>query len=215
MIAEAIVKKDKESKNKAVNKTYTFDEYFKLEEQANYKNEFQNGKIVPMSSGTINHALIISSLHFYIKAAAKQLEQQTLVCNSEMRVYIEAINESVYPDCCIIIGERETFKKTKAIKNPTIIFEVLSKSTGNYDRGAKFRKYKNLPSFQEYVLIEQDQPAIDVVHKNENGVWEINSFVGLNNTLALNTLDVKVALSDIYEDVENLNLPQSKMDLSD
>lgn len=117
------------------------------------------------------------------------------------------------PDCFLILGDIEYFKKDKAMMNPTIIFEVLSDSTGNYDRGKKFKKYQHLPSFVEYVLIEQDTPSIDVLVKKETGVWEMTSFTGLEDTLALNTLDIKIPLADIYEDVKDLNLAQFKMDL--
>lgn len=194
-------------------KKYTFEEYFKLEENAPFKSEFRNGKIIAIPNGTNEHGLIIGSLHFYLKLALKKLTQETLVCNSEIRVFLMAINESLYPDASIVVGARENYKKNKAITNPAIIFEVLSDSTEGYDRGEKFRKYKHLPSFQEYVLIEQDQPVVDVFHKKENGAWEMNSYIGLEEMMILKTLDIKIPLADIYEDVEDLHLPQYKMDL--
>lgn len=195
-------------------KTYTFDEYLQLEEKAKYKSEFRNGKIMPMPHGTAIHALIIGSLYFYLKQSTKLSNLKSLACNSEMRVFIEAINESLYPDGSLIVGESIFYKKNKAITNPSIIFEVLSESTEGYDRGGKFRKYKHLASFQEYVLIEQSQPAIDVLYKREDGVWEMTSFIGLDEVLELKTLDIKIPLKDIYEDVlDSLSLPQYKIDL--
>lgn len=107
----------------------------------------------------------------------------------------------------------KTFKKNKAITNPSILFEVLSESTYRYDKGEKFRKYQLLPSFKEYVLIEQDSPVIDVLVKKENGKWEMSSFIGLDDVLELTTLDIKIPLSDIYEDVKDLSVPQYKIDL--
>jgi Uma2 family endonuclease len=98
-----------------------------------------------------------------------------------------------------------------AITNPSILFDVLSDSTGSYDRGEKFRKYKHLSSFREYILIEQDQPAIDVLYENE--IWEMHSFIGLDDVLILRSINVRIPLSDIYEDAKNLVLPQHKIDL--
>ncbi|NJN78155.1 MAG: Uma2 family endonuclease [Saprospiraceae bacterium] len=108
---------------------------------------------------------------------------------------------------------RNIIKKIKRLKNPTILFEVLSDSTMGYDRGEKFRKYKHLASFREYVLIEQDQPAIDVLYKNDDGIWEMHAFIGLDDALELRSINVKIPLSDIYEDAKDLVLPQHKIDL--
>lgn len=194
-------------------KLYTIEEYFELEAKTPFKSEFNNGTIKPMAGGTTNHGTIIGNIYFHTRMAVKALRQKVRVYNSEIQIYIKAINSSTYPDGSIVVGESQKLKKNKAIMNPTIIFEVLSDSTGNYDRSEKFRKYKNLPSFVEYVLIEQDTPAVDVLHKKENGAWEMNSYFGLDDVMTLNTLDIKIALADLYEDTEDLVLPQYKMDL--
>jgi Uma2 family endonuclease len=195
------------------NRIYTFDEYFELEEKAPFKSEFLNGKVRLMPNGTTNHAVICGSLFFYLKTAIKNMKIKALAAFSELRIYIEPLDISVYPDCSIILEEPKYYQKDKAVKNPAILFEVLSDSTGSYDRGEKFRKYKHLSSFREYVLIEQDQPAIDVLYKNENGVWEMYSYIGLEDVLKLRSIDVKIPLADIYEDAQDLVLPQHKIDL--
>ena len=194
-------------------RVYSFDEYFELEEHAPFKSEFRNGKVIAMPNGTNEHGLIIGSLHFYLKLAIRSLQAKALVCNSEIKVFITAINEGLHPDVSIVIGERANYKKNKAITNPTIIFEVLSEGTQGYDRGEKFRKYKHLPSFREYVLIEQDQAVVDVFQRLDGGIWQMTSFIGLEATMSLNTLDIHIKLSDIYEDVPNVQLPQYKMDI--
>lgn len=194
-------------------KVYSFDEYFQLEEKALFKSEFRNGKIFPMPNGTTNHGKIIGSLFFQLKLATRTINQPTLVCTSEIKIFIETLNEGLYPDTFIVLQPEMYYKKDKAITNPSIIFEVLSDSTEGYDRGEKFRKYKHLYSFQEYVLIEQDQPVVDVFHKKDNSAWEMNSYIGLKEKMQLKTLDIQIGLSDIYEDIKDLHLPQYKMDL--
>jgi Uma2 family endonuclease len=218
MLADITAKKKQKQLQQEQNywdlsKTYTFDEYFELEENAPFKSEFHNGKISPMPGGTLNHAVIIGNLFFYLKMVIKQQSISAKVYNSEVKVLVKAIEEAFYPDNFIVLPPTEVYRKDKAVTNPSIIFEVLSDSTEGYDRGEKFRKYKMLSSFQEYVLIEQDQPVIDVLYKKENGAWELNSYIGLDDTLILNTLDIKIPLSDIYEDAKGLTLPQYKMDL--
>ncbi len=198
---------------KAQEQQYTFEEYCDFEEKSAIKYEFRNGKIMIMSGGTTDHATIIGNLYLYLRLGLKLLPNKCYALNSENKIFIKAINEGFYPDGGIVIGQRDFYKKDKAITNPAVIFEVLSDSTGNYDRGDKFRKYKLLPSFQEYILIEQDQPVIDVLSKNKNGKWEMETFIGLDDVLKLNTIDISIKLSDLYEDVENLHLPQTKIDL--
>lgn len=207
MIAEAISKKIPVKQRQKVNywdenKHYTFDEYFELEEKAPFKSEFHNGKINMMPNGTTDLGKVIGSLFFYLKLALKSMKIQTFVGTSEIKIFIKEIKTGLYPDIFVAVEPITYYKKNKAITNPTIIFEVLSDSTGNYDRGEKFRKYKHLPSFVEYVLIEQDQPVIDALHKKENGAWEMNTYMGLEDVLILTTLNVKIPLANIYEDVK-------------
>lgn len=213
MLVEAPIKAVEQDKYWDENRIYTFDEYFELEEKAPFKSEFLNGKVRPMPNGTTNHAVICGSLFFYLKTAIKKIKIKALPAFSELRIYIEPLDISVYPDVSVTLDEPQYYKKDKAIKNPTILFEVLSDSTGNYDRGEKFRKYKHLASFREYVLIEQDQPAIDVLYKNENDIWEMHSYIGLDDVLELSSIGAKIPLADIYEDVQDLVLPQHKIDL--
>lgn len=213
MLVEAQKKALAKDKYWDENRIYTFDEYFELEEKAPFKSEFLNGKVRHNPGGTINHGTIISNVNFQLRIIAKQLKQAVRVYNSEIQIYIKSLKSGAYPDGSLVVGESEVFKKDKAITNPTIIFEVLSDSTVGYDRGKKFRKYKYLSSFREYVLIEQDQPAIDVLYKNENGVWEMRTYVGLDDELELLSIGVKITLADIYENTQDLVLPQHKIDL--
>lgn len=193
-------------------KIYSFEEYLEVEELAPYKNEYRNGLIVPMIPGTIYHGSIIGNIFFHLKMAAKNQNLDVSVHLSMMKVFIEPINHVVYPDGQVVFGKLNDYKGS-AITNPSILIEVLSDETAKYDKGEKFRKYQLLPSFKEYVLIEQDTPVIDVLVKKENGKWEMSSFVGLDDVLELTTLDIKIPLSDIYEDVKNLSIPQYKIDL--
>ena len=200
-------------RTKAIEQVLTFEDYCDFEEKSSFRHEFQNGKLVIMAGGTPNHAILISILSHYLWQAVLNQSEPISVFGSELKIFIEAINEGLYPDLVVVLGDKEYTSNGKAIQNPAIIIEVLSDSTGNYDRGDKFKKYKNIPSFQEYILVEQNQPVIDVLHKNQAGKWEIDSFIGLEDELQLNTIDIKIPLSKIYQHVDNLQTPQFKIDL--
>ncbi|NJN78156.1 MAG: hypothetical protein HC803_07355 [Saprospiraceae bacterium] len=99
MIAETTIKQVQKDKYWDENRVYTFDEYFKLEEKAPFKSEFLNGKVRPMPNGTTNHAVICGSLYFYLKSIIKSSKIKALAAFSELRIFIEPLDISVYPDC--------------------------------------------------------------------------------------------------------------------
>lgn len=82
------------------------------------------------------------------------------------------------------------------------MFEVLSRSTGNYDRGAKFRMYQKRQSVREIVLVSQDQPLIQVYTRRDDETWLLSTFDEMTGNFALLTLPVSVPLADVYRDVE-------------
>lgn len=197
---------------KVKEKVFTIEEYYDLEKKSNRKNEFHNGKIKSMPNTTINHNRISGNIFGQLYILSLQKNMFT-VFNPEQKVYIEAYNQMVYPDGCVVLGEIEKFDKY-AIKNPVVIFEVASPSTKDYDRNGKFQKYKSLPSFQEYVLINQDTPSVEVFFKTELG-WVYVFWLGLEETVVLKSLECEIKMSEIYRNVENLEAPQGQIELEE
>jgi Uma2 family endonuclease len=197
---------------KVKEKIFTIEEYYDLEEKSHRKNEFRNGKITPMPNTTINHNEISGNIfgQLYILS----LQNNTFrVFNPEQKIYIEAYNQMLYPDGCAVLGEIQKFDKY-AIKNPIVVFEVASPLTINYDRNDKFRKYKSLPSFQEYVLINQNMPSVEVFSKTELG-WVYDFYLGLEEIVKLKSIDCEIKMSEIYRNVENLEAPQGQIEFEE
>ena len=177
----------------------TFDQYLLMEEEAEYKSEYHEGKILKMSGGTARHSGIAQNTGTAISNELRKNNKKCRVYNSDLKVRIELRNRGVYPDLSVVCNQLEYYKNRKDIYlNPLLIVEVLSKSTKNYDSGEKFRLYRTLPSFKEYLLIYQDQPKIEAWHKMEENVWQITNVAGLDQTLPLYSLDCEILLSDIY-----------------
>lgn len=191
-------------------KVITVEEFFELEEESLYKNEFRNGKIVPMPNASINHNRISTNIlgHLFMLAYQKQTFE---VFSPYQKVYIPAINSTTYPDVSVVIGAVEQFTPY-AITNPTIIFEVLSDATIKYDRGEKFKKYQQIESLKEYVLLDQDTASVEVLTKTKEG-WVIEVYLGLEDVVKLSSIDCELTMTDIYKNVENLKPPQGKIDL--
>ena len=117
-----------------------------------------------------------------------------------------AENSFVYPDAIVVCDELEVSPfEINAIDNPILIVEVLSKSTANYDRGDKFFKYQQIPSLQEYVLIEQDKAIVDTYFKRPGvDLWRISRFEGLNSLIQLQSIGIQMLMSDLYAGVKDL-----------
>lgn len=135
------------------------------------------------------------------------------VLDSDLKIYIPAYNRSVYPDTCVATEKPALYNNNPhAITNPTLIVEVTSKSTGDYDRRGKFRMYQSLPSFTEYVLVDQNTPVIDVFYKIAENKWQMTSYVGLDKVVMLESLGITLNMADIYKKVTNLKDPQLAID---
>lgn len=209
MIAEVAQKKNLK---KSI-KRYTLEEYFQLEERTPHKNEYSNGKIIPMAGGTYNHnriSLTIMALLYMM------LDDNVELFGSDQTIYIPDYNKVVYPDGCIAFGNLESHDNKKyGLTNPTLIIEVASKSTEKYDRTTKFRMYKSLPSFKEYVIVNQDIPIVEVFHKIDENTWKVTSYIGLDKTVQFETIDAQLKMSDIYKKAKDLKDPQLDIEFLD
>jgi len=198
---------------KVKEKTFTLEEYFKREEKATYKNEFQNGKIIPMAGGTISHSDISCNIYHNLRLTLKQEEKKIRIFGSDQKIFIPAFNHIVYSDTFVVKGKLETYKGgNQAILNPTLVVEVSSDSTAGYDRRGKFRKYQSLASFQEYLLVDQETPMVDVLFRLKNGDWRMKSYVGLDAVIHLQSIDCELKMAAIYENIPDLKDPQTVLE---
>ena len=183
-------------------KIYTLQEYLARETQSPQKNEFYNGQISPMPGSKFKHNEISANMISLVKWAIKPLPQKFRVITSDQKIYIEAENMAVYPDVLVICEEPEYWNKREdLIVNPLLIVEVLSRSTRKYDKGDKFMLYQLLPSFKEYVLIEQNKPCVESWYQQSDNTWNRLIVNGLESKMELRSLGVRIALEDIYENI--------------
>ncbi|GET39502.1 Uma2 family endonuclease [Microseira wollei] len=180
---------------------YTPEEYLALEEAAEYKSEYHDGVIIPMTGGTTNHNRIALSMSIALRLALKGQEYDVFM--SDVRLWIPRIRSYVYPDVMVIAGKPEYHDNRKdTITNPQVIVEVLSKSTKGYDRGDKFSYYRTIPTFQEYIAIAQTKIAIEQFSKQSNKRWSYCEYDEEDAGLLFNSFGLEVPLVDIYEKVD-------------
>lgn len=189
-------------------KNYTIQEYLEIDNQSDEKCIFKNGLIESMSGGTLNHGIIGNNINGEIRAALQSKKSNCTGINGDVRIFIKKANSFVYPDGMVVCGDIEISEQDKhSIINPTLVIEVLSKSTESYDRGDKFHKYCSLSSFKEYILIDQYKPVVDLLHRLESGRREMITAIGLDKSIYINSVGVFVKMEDIYRNTLNLASP--------
>ncbi len=179
---------------------FTEEQYLALEETAEYKSEYLDGEIIPMTGGSTDHNQIAGNLYIALSLALKKRNYRIFI--GDVRLWVPKVRLNTYPDVMVILGEPEYHNnRTDMITNPQVIVEVLSKSTKNYDRGDKFTFYKTLPSFREYILIDQTKIKVEQYSKTENKRWLYCEYDEEDTALVFNSFQVEVPLSDVYEQV--------------
>jgi len=175
-------------------------EYLKFERGQEQKHEYWNGQIYLMAGASARHHLItanvIANLHFQLKG------RNCSVYPNDMRLRVPATGLYTYPDALVVCGKAE-FEDAEedVLLNPTIIVEVLSKSTEHYDRGDKFRNYRTLPSLHEYLLIAQNEQRVEHYVRQTNAEWLLSEVDDPGGTITLPAIACTLAMADLYDKV--------------
>ena len=181
-------------------KHYSFEEYLVLEETANDKHEYQDGEIVQMTGGTTDHNKIALNFASNLKFALKRKQHDIFI--GDVKLWIPTYRQGTYPDVMLIKGESLYYGNGKTtVINPSLIVEVLSKSTQNYDQGDKFFYYRSIPQFEEYILVSQDQYYVMQFNKTQEGKWLLSEYMGVDSTLSLNSVEFQISFPELYENV--------------
>jgi Uma2 family endonuclease len=181
-------------------KHYSFEEYLVLEETADEKHEYQDGEIVQMTGGTTDHNKIALNFASNLKFALKRKQYDIFI--GDVKLWIPTYRQGTYPDVMLIKGESLYYGNGKTtVINPSLIVEVLSKSTQNYDQGDKFFYYRSIPQFEEYILVSQDQYYVMQFNKTQEGKWLLSEYMGVDSTLSLNSVEFQISFPELYENV--------------
>ena len=176
-------------------------EYLEFERNATEKHEYFQGEIFAMSGASFTHNKIFANLFGALSSSLKGKPCQPF--GSDLRTSISLNSLFAYPDISIICGEPEfTDDKFDTVKNPTVIIEILSKSTRNYDLGGKFLLYKQIDTLKEYILIDSEAIKLIKYFKNEDNSWLMTEVNSIESSFKLDSVKVEIQLKDIYENVK-------------
>jgi len=180
----------------------TVADYLRLEARAEQKHEYIDGEIVAMAGGTERASFIAANVIARLNSALEG--KPCRVYTSDLRVRVARHAFLTYPDASIICGPVQFDPDDPAgttVLNPRVIIEVLSPSTEAYDRGEKFKRYRRIASLEEYVIVSQDAPRIEVFQKAKNGSWILREFDGRAKVALLKSVKARLPLSKVYAGV--------------
>ena len=178
----------------------TEEEYLRIERAASYKSEFVGGEMFAMAGGTPRHSMLEAN-------ASRELGHQLRrtrcrVCSSNMRFRTPVTGDELYPDISVICGPVQLYPgSTDILVNPTVVVEVLSPSTANYDRGLKFELYRQFPTLRDYVIIHQKSIYIEHHSRQSDNAWLLREYRGPDARVLLASIECELHLGSVYEDL--------------
>lgn len=178
-------------------RTYTVAEYLELENASLEKHEYYKGEIFAMAGAGPRHNVIFKNTlgRLFIRLDGKRCQPY----GSDMRINIPRNSLYTYPDISIICNEIIPSDENERMPIlPSVLIEILSPSTRDYDRGSKFKLYRDIPSLKEYILIDSEAISIEVFRLNIAGHWELEEYSTLDETLFISAIDTSIPLSEIY-----------------
>ena len=174
--------------------------YLEMENAADEKHEYYKGEIFAMSGAKVSHNIIAGNLFALLFNKLKGKKCKPF--NSDQRIHIPSNSLFTYPDISIICGEVITLNNDDYnVLNPTVVVEVLSKSTKNYDRGEKFKLYRDIKTLKEYILVDSESIQIEIFRLNANNHWELEEYKSLTNAVTIKAIGETIFLSEIYDNV--------------
>ena len=179
----------------------SIDEYLEMENASSEKHEYYQGEIFAISGAKVPHNIIATNL--VVALTIKLKGKSCRPFNSDQRIHVEANTLFTYPDISIICGDIITRNNDDYnVLNPTVLIEVLSRSTKNYDGGEKFKLYRDIPTLREYVLVDSESIHIEIFRLNANNHWELEEYNKDAQTVLIQAINTPLSIEEIYEETE-------------
>lgn len=185
--------------------TWTPEEYLAWERSSDEKHEYFDGEVFAMAGASEEHNLIVTNIVATLWIALRQ--RPCKVYPSDLRVKIPSTGLYTYPDASVLC-DRPEFEDDAAdtLLNPQVIFEVLSEFTEDYDRGTKFKHYRSITSFREYVLVSQTEILVEHSTRQDDGSWLLRDHHA-GGRLVLASTGCEIAVDELYLKVFSGGLP--------
>ena len=176
----------------------TVEEYFAFDEAIEYKSEYIDGEVIPMTGGTLNHSAIMLNASSELKQRLKGSDCRVLTSSMRIRV---GPTRYLYPDFSVFCGAPETDERSINLFNPLLVAEVTSPASIDYDRGAKLHFYQSIASLQIYLVIDQHRVYVEL-YERQDGRWLRREYSDLDAIIPLPALGFDLPLAEIYDGIQ-------------
>jgi Uma2 family endonuclease len=178
-------------------------EYLAQDRANPFRSEYIDGEMLAMAGGTLRHAALAARC--IVELNSRLAGRGCTVFSSDARVRTPRSASYVYPDVSVVCGEVRTQQNAlDVLINPAIVVEVLSPTTSDYDKGAKFDLYREVSSLMEYLLVHSDSPKVALYSRQSDNSWIFREVSGLQASLAVPSLSITLDLSQIYGNLMDL-----------
>ena len=176
------------------------EEYLDCERAAIEKHEYYRGEIFDRSLCSIKHNRICTNFMGEIGIRLKRTGYQ--ICNSNLRIHVPKNTFYTYPDISIFCSEpKVTDVVTDTVTNPSVIIEILFELTRDYDMGEKFKRYCDIDSLQEYILVDSEKIYVEKHIRNADNSWTLTENKSIKDSVFISTIRYDYMLEDIYKGV--------------
>lgn len=193
-------------------KYVTVEEYLQMEETSDERHEYFDGEVFAMAGTSFAHNEISAN----VQGAIWQFLQgkRCRIYSNNLKVHVKTKSAFVYPDLAIICNGPVFLEGRKDIvTNPSVIIEILSPFTQDFDHGKKFMFYRQIPTLREYILISSMEVLAEKFVREESGAWTLTEYKRMEDKFSIDTIGYQTTLADLYRDVmfENENDDQIKV----
>ena len=176
------------------------EDYLEQERAALEKHEYYKGEVFAMSGSSLEHVIITRNLTISVGNKLKGKSCQPY--GNDLRMHIPLNTLFTYPDLSIICGKPELLDNNfDTATNPTVIIEILSPSTRNYDMGIKFKLYRDINALKEYILIDSENVYVEKHVRQADNSWLLSEVKNIDEQLKIESVQIIIALKDIYEGI--------------
>ncbi|MBO9614259.1 MAG: Uma2 family endonuclease [Dyadobacter sp.] len=185
---------------------YSEEEYLRLENDAFEKSEYFEGQIIAMAGATPNHNRVKENIVGELYPILKK-NKSCKSCSSDQRIHIPSNSLYTYPDIIIVCRPQKYAEHDRnTIVNPSVIVEILSPSTMDYDRGLRFRLCRDIESLQEYVTLGSLSVQAEVWRRNADNQWILaDDAFSLTESITIQTIGATLQVADLYDGTENVS----------
>jgi Uma2 family endonuclease len=179
----------------------SIEDYLKAENASEQKHEYFQGEVFAMAGASPRHNKIFSNL--FGRLATKLLGKPCQPYGSDTRVCIPNNTLFTYPDISIFCGNIIPFEKDEnTATEPVVIIEILSPGTKGYDRGNKFKLYREIFSLKEYILVDSESTCVEIFRLNSSRHWELEEYKSIDEEILIATLQFSISMKEIYNNTK-------------